>query len=477
MGQLRKTKSRRPRYGAQQPTMNKFFLLAFAVCQSVITVAQTQEHKRCMLDEATNELLQKQPVLRAKYEAQLAQKHTLAAQKQSASSSAKTTGTEVTIPVVFHIVLTASQQNVIGGATGIARRVDSQIAVLNRDFNRRSLDSISIPAVFKPLFGNAQIKFKLARRKPDGSATPGYEIVTTNKQNFSALSGTVGSTFLCSDVKYNSSGGADSWDLPDPGPQYLNIWVLNFTETSILGIAAPTAYVSFGAISDNEVGACINYRAFGKRASVQDNYISGADGGRTAVHEIGHVFGLNHIWGNSSVGSGTCSDDDGISDTPQQKDANSSNCPNFPKPNCINSNGGEMFMNFMDYVVDACYKMFTLEQCGVMNDDLNGGFGTGMTTHPELTEWPATIPTISSTTDFQVYPNPASDKLSLRFNATVPPGQLCLTDIAGRRLKTITVDNRSNPTLTLDVSNVPRGIYFLQGVFDEVTVTKKIVLE
>lgn len=459
--------------------MKSKFLLAAAAFFLIQGAGKAQEVRRCAHDESLAQVIAQHPGMQARVQ-QLseARKLRIDALKQQQGALAKTTATEVTIPVVFHIVLTGSQQNLIGGAAGIAQRVDSQIAVMNRDFNRLSLDSASIPAVFKPLFGNARIKFRLARRKPNGTSTPGYEIVTTTKQSFSAMTGTAGSGFLCSDVKYNAAGGADAWDLPAvPGNQYLNIWVLNFTEGSILGIAAPTDYPSLGLIPEGEVGACINYRSFGKRRLSTDSYISGADGGRTAVHEVGHVFGLNHIWGNTAVGSGNCTDDDGISDTPQQKDANSSNCPSFPKPNCTNSAGGEMFMNYMDYVVDGCYKMFTNEQCGVMNADIVSGTATGMTSNPELMEWPTDVADVNTNSQLDVFPNPTPGQMFVRNTAGQTLQQLRLTDLTGRTIRTIRPENRSITEYNLDISDLPRGLYLLECTFAGGTVIKKIVLE
>jgi hypothetical protein len=107
------------------------------------------------------------------------------------------------------------------------------------------------------------------------------------------------------------------------------------------------------------MGVVLDYLAFGKKTSVTQYFQSGSERGRTMVHELGHYFTLKHIWGDTPVGSGTCSDDDGVGDTPQQKDANQSVCPTFPKANCANSTGGEMFMDFMDYVPDICMRMFS----------------------------------------------------------------------------------------------------------------------
>lgn len=81
------------------------------------------------------------------------------------------------------------------------------------------------------------------------------------------------------------------------------------------------------------------------------------DMGRTATHEIGHWFNLYHIWGDQAG----CATDDQVNDTPLQ-DWYHSGVPTFPQVSCNNGPNGDMFMNYMDYVDDACYCLFTLEQ-------------------------------------------------------------------------------------------------------------------
>jgi hypothetical protein len=79
------------------------------------------------------------------------------------------------------------------------------------------------------------------------------------------------------------------------------------------------------------------------------------DKGRTTTHEIGHYLNLRHIWGD-----GGCSVDDGVDDTPLAADSNGG-CPNYPSKSCPedSSSTSDMFMNYMDYVDDACMFMFS----------------------------------------------------------------------------------------------------------------------
>ena len=95
------------------------------------------------------------------------------------------------------------------------------------------------------------------------------------------------------------------------------------------------------------------YNAFGTTGNVAAPY----NKGRTVTHEVGHWFGLYHIWGDDGT---SCSGSDYITDTPNQADENYG-CPNFAT-NSSCGNQGDMSMNYMDYTDDACMYMFTALQ-------------------------------------------------------------------------------------------------------------------
>ncbi|MEZ5018401.1 MAG: zinc-dependent metalloprotease [Flavipsychrobacter sp.] len=381
------------------------------------------------------------------------------------------------IPVVFHIVLNEQQQKQIGGLAGIQQRIDSQLAVLNRDFNARNADTSLIPNAFKPFADNPNISFALARTAPDGSATNGYTINTTSQLGFLPEGG-IGSGFGFSDAKYTTTGGKDVWD----PSSYLNIWVINpineaGSNTLLLGLAIPYYYVvgNYG-VSMNEMGVILHYRAFGRRVSPLDNYIASADLGRTLTHEVGHMFYLFHIWGDDE---GKCpfngGKDDGIYDTPMQ--AYSSNrCPSFPfTDGCTQSSPGIMYMNFMDYTDDVCVNMFTKGQVERMRNTIRQGEGMyPLTQHPELL-----VPPIGNTTtdnNFTIYPNPSDDHINILFaKQTTNLKSLHVVSLLGQVVATHKVEVQSS-YYHFNLRSLQTGFYILVMDFgNEKKVTKIMV--
>ena len=255
----------------------------------------------------------------------------------SSGAAQKVARKVVRIPVVVHVVFKRDKENINKS------QINSQIAVLNRDFRARNPDRNTTPAPWGGLVADAKIEFALAKKDPDGKATDGITRTKTTQDSFPASG---------DPVKKASHGGATGW----PSDRYLNIWVCTLSQ-GLLG------YAQFPGGPARTDGVVILNTAFGNRGSARAPF----DKGRSATHEVGHWLNLRHIWADTD----DCAGSDHVNDTPNAA------APNFGKPSwphlsCNNGPNGDMFMNYMDYVDDAAMVMFTTGQVTRMNAALAG---------------------------------------------------------------------------------------------------------
>lgn len=380
------------------------------------------------------------------------------------------------VPIVFHIVLTQSKINQLGGAAGIAERVQSQIDVLNKDFNAANADSVLIPAAFKPLYGNMGIKFSLAHKAPDGSYSPGYEIITTAKTAFDIQSGTKGTGMYCSDAKFTSSGGADAWDTK----KYINVWITDITPMGVGGVGTPPPYAIYGGTTQfpwNEQGIVISYMAFGKRTNSSQYFpLQAAIAGRTLVHEMGHYFNLFHPFGMSTMDNKTCTDDDGVTDTPLESAPTQSICPVFPLlDTCTKTFPGVMYMNHMDYSADTCRTMFSKGQVARVSIELaGGGFRDQLTSDPGLIYWwPSSVNNVAVNNEVAIYPNPATNSCTINCNNNTAKSIEFINNL-GQVVYTITPAT-DETIVHADLSNLAKGVYVIKCTFSNTISTAKLL--
>lgn len=264
----------------------------------------------------------------------------------------------ITIPVVVHVVFNRDIENISD------EQIHSQIRILNEDYRATNTDIDSVPEPFKPLVADAKIEFELAKKDPNGQLTNGITRTFTDKTSFN-----VGDD----EVKFTSTGGKDAW----PSDKYLNIWVctnLISRGRTILG------YAQFPGGPSATDGVAIGYTFFGDTGTATAPF----NKGRTATHEVGHWLNLRHIWGDEPMFTDPCSFSDFVDDTPNQADPNF-NTPDFPSPSCGNDEqGGDMFMNYMDYVDDVAMFMFSQGQVTRMRATLDGPRAS-IKTSPALT--------------------------------------------------------------------------------------------
>lgn len=325
---------------------------------AINTYAQQDLH-RCYTTEYMEYLEQVKPGVKAQshalFEAAMAYAH----EHYSHKGTHAAPDTIYRIPVVFHVVYNGGNQN-----TDYAL-LESQIEVLNEDYRRQNADTVNTRAIFKDRAADVGFEFFLATIDPDGNPTNGVtRTPTTSTFSF----------FNLDAMKSSATGGKDAWDTDE----YLNIWVCDLGGL-VLGFAypptgAPNWPAGQGAGSSAEEGVVIHYEVIGRNNPLASGQLSIADQGRTAVHEVGHFWGLRHIWGDSGnpfTGAPDCdiTQDDGFSDTPHAGNNSQISGCSFSKNTCSNAESPDepdMVENYMDYSTESCQNMFTQQQADLM---------------------------------------------------------------------------------------------------------------
>jgi hypothetical protein len=307
-----------------------------------------------------------------------------------------------TLPVVVHVI---HNGEAVGAGLNLSQaQIQSQIDVLNEDYRNLNPDGNNtaiVPSVFQPVRGDAQVQFQLAVRDPNGvvMAEPGIDRVNRTTKGFRTGPYTQG--YIDGTIKPQTY-----WN-PE---QYINIWVMDLGR-GLLGYAQfPDNTANLGGLSPlgglaSTDGVVIVYYGFGSRAKnptgiyepigapSPPNPANPYDKGRTLTHELGHYLSLRHIWGDDDQEPDACSFSDYTSDTPNQADSNYE-CPSFPHVTCSNGPGGDMFMNYMDYVNDACMAMFSKGQA----ERIQAVMSSGTPRRANLANSPALCTTVVAAT-------------------------------------------------------------------------------
>lgn len=244
------------------------------------------------------------------------------------------------IPVVVHIIHNGEP---VGTGTNISdAQILSQLDVINKDFNRMNADATNTPPEFAAVAGSMDIEFVLALRDPFGLPTTGIVRVNGGR-----------SSWLVS--QENEFKALSYW----PAEDYLNIWVLNlsggfigYAQFPVSNLPGLEDYQNGVAATD---GVVIHYKAFGSSDYGSFDLEPAFNKGRTLTHELGHFFGLRHIWGDQTCGT------DYVDDTPEQRNE-TVGCPAHPSATTCTTTINKMFQNYLDYTNDACMNLFTQGQ-------------------------------------------------------------------------------------------------------------------
>lgn len=257
----------------------------------------------------------------------------------------RTTNATYIIPTVVHLIQ-SSNTAVVSDAC-----VQSQIDVLNADYQALNADSTAIPAEFQAIFGNTSVEFCLATIDPQGNPTNGIVRV-------------VNATYATNHTQADEAAmkGLSDWD----PHKYFNIWVPQTLGGGLLGYATfPSALGSAPQLD----GIVLSGEYFGTCGQ------SPFDLGRTATHEVGHWLGLYHTFESGCAGndaSNCATAGDRVCDTPPTASANFG-CPGVQN-SCTETpvDHNDQTHNYMDYGDDRCIVMFTDGQVTAMHAVLNG---------------------------------------------------------------------------------------------------------
>lgn len=280
--------------------------------------------------------------------------YTLETIRQSSSNLSIQNRSEQWLPVVVHVVGYEGYQPITEA------QVIHQIDVLNNDFAGKGENISKLSDEFENLVTDTGLRFCLAKTDPKGNPTSGITYTTTTVPDIGIKKADFNRGF----VHYDKLGGKSGWD----PARYINIWVCEYG-SSILGSATFPGMSPF----PEESGIVLDIRYFGSLGDA--SRVSHFGRGHTLTHEMGHFFGLFHIWGHDEA---SCSDSDEVEDTP-----NASGpwfgCPSGVQSSCSTSN---MYQNFMDLTDDRCLAAFTHGQAMRMQGTIEAFYPSLMLEEP-----------------------------------------------------------------------------------------------
>lgn len=365
----------------------------------------------------------------------------------------------IVMPVVVHIVYNPNTPE----EKIEEKQVQALLDELNLAYSTKKTNQVR--EVFQDVIGNPRIRFALANKDENGEDCSGIVYYETDRDDFVLKnSNDIKERYA---FKFNADGTPRSWN----NQKYTNIFVVDlggFDQKANIGgfVTNPeyktteeyvaykewlrsqnTAYWRDWVVS--EEGKALDgltvdtWYTFGGKSGLNPNATFA-----TAIHELGHYFGLRHpnivILENADKTLDIV--DDGFDDTPYTHYTQYALVPCGEEiRQCGNLVQVE---NYMDYALE-CAAMFTKQQAGFMRKFLTE-------VRPEF--FMANSDTVSNEVlnrqelEIEIYPNPVSDKLWVKGSFS----RVDIYDMSSKKVMSFTYSQ------ILDLGRLPNGMYLLR---------------
>ncbi len=273
----------------------KKLLLSATACFLMAASSNAQEIQPCGTYQAREYFIKNLPGYAAKLNAAEAASRAeyQAFLQQNAASKTSSVQPTYTVPVVFHILHQGEPYGT--GANILDSECISALAQVNSDYGKLGSDVNQIDPLFAPLYEDANMRFVLAQKDPQGNCTNG--IIHHYDDNTQWSQGDV------FNYKYSTYGNGD-WN----PSKYLNIYIVKNIVSGgpVVGGGIIVGYTYLPGTSPVTAADAIVYR---------NDFLTGGLNARSLSHEIGHWFGLSHTFGSTNEPGFECGNDD-IADTP-----------------------------------------------------------------------------------------------------------------------------------------------------------------